>query len=158
MIRSSTKLCSTGSSLNPSPPNDRFSGQYYATSKCQMTSLPVTSVGVLFRALKGSVLYQDASIHTLVFCHYLWTRTRDLRHFTTHPRKGNLRMSEVQVPAHSKDVHTTADGNRITTHASCHPQNPLWVLWGCLNHFRPSSSKCADKYPQIGRRSAQNLA
>ena len=46
----------------------------YATPECQMTGLLVTSVGVLMRALKRSVLFQIASIQTLVFCCYLLMR------------------------------------------------------------------------------------
>ena len=93
----------------------------YTTPKCGMTGLPVTSIGVLIRALKRSVLFQIVSIQTIVFCRNLLTRTRDLwkaiyvklcgswHHFTTHPQKENLRRREVQLPAHLRDPHMTAD-------------------------------------------------
>ena len=156
--------------VNPLAPNDQFTGQYYATPECWMTGLPVTSVRVLIRALKRSILFQIASNETLVFYCCLLTRTRDCKEwstsnpcdsrrlFTTHPQKGNLQRCKVQLPAHLRDMDTTADGNRMIAHAFWHPQNPSWVLWGLWNHFRPSFSKHAGEYPQIGPWSAQNLA
>ena len=83
----------------------------------------------------------------------------DQRHFTaTLPWKGSLRRREVRLPSRLRDIHATADGNKIAAHACCPPQNPSLgrvLLW---NYFRVSSSKRAGKHSQIGPRSAQNLA
>ena len=57
-----------------------------------------------------------------------------------------------------RDIHATADGNRITAHACCHLQNPPWGRVLLRNYSGLCSSKRAGKHPQIGPRSAQNLA
>ena len=72
--------------------------------------------------------------------------------------KEAFRRHKVWLPSRLRDIHVTADGNKITAHACCHTHNPLWGRVLLRNYFRLSSSKCIGEHPQISPRSAQNLA
>ena len=108
----------------------------YTNPECRMTSLPVTSVGVLFRALKRSVLFQIASVQTLVFCRYLLTRTRDLQKamyvklcgcvdaiLQLTCRKKTFEGVKFSYPL-TREMRIRLQTQRITVCALCQPQIP----------------------------------
>ena len=87
--------------INPLAPNDHYTGWYFATPECRMTSTLVTSSRVenqVFSEAKGrSIAFKISSIQCLVFCCCYLTRMRDFKKVRKNCAVGNAILQRLPV-------------------------------------------------------------